>query len=561
MVLTNKLKLDDKIIKDHISDWSYKVKDKEGNTIVKQKGNRSYTPFNVPKNSRLKGFNLCERKNKKGERTGKDFCVHYKFNGVSKYHMFGRFRPGIYGIKQAQDDLIEISKQHTNSDLKWVKDPNITKKLSKTKSILDQVEEAQKITLGTVIIELCKAGFPKIETAENLTAKSVKDRARYCIGYNWRIKHLVVQNNEDGSGVCSFKANTRTRTDQPKDWDDLFKKYPSGHRIIKDKKLNPNGMVSIFDSPLSALNIDQLRAGHIKKYMSQYNSHSVRQDVIDCFHLIESFAVDKGYLGEDPRTSPAKKVTNKKKRKKENKYFQKGFNTATLQKVCETAISLIPRFFFQPLMILLMAITGLRREEACILQKKHIVWKEEIIEDDEGTRQKVYGTIKLPPSVSKTETDQFIIITGPVRTVLKRIEAMGDYTLVDTLGHTRVKPFDFYKSNKFQWLFPTTRINREKMFNAEYRNGDATRLKTDKNCWKAIKEKLGLEHCTSKMLRKTYTQKAKDRLSGRSDKAKHRTRHLTETQLEGAYDGSELKEIQGDACKVGEVFDFIKKIA
>ena len=63
------------------------------------------------------------------------------------------------------------------------------------------------------------------------------------------------------------------------------------------------------------------------------------------------------------------------------------------------------------------------------------------------------------------------------------------------------------------------------------------------------------------MLRKSYTQLSKDRLSGRSDIVKHLTRHLTEGQLEGAYDGSELKEIQGDASKVGEVFDFIKKIA
>ena len=559
--MSNKLKLNDKAIKEHISDWSYEIKDKEGNKIIKQKGTRAYTSFDVEKTGRLKGLVLCEYKDKEGNKTNKYFCLRYKFNGVAKYFTLGKFIPNRYGAVEVSDDLTELNKKHTNKKGYWITDPKIATKLLETQSTLHQVEEAQKKTLGTVIIELCKAGFPKIETAENLTAKSIKDRARYCIGYNWRIKHLVVQNNENGSGVCSFRANTRTRTDKPKDWDDLFKKYPSGHRIIKAKELNPNGMVSIFDSPLSALNLDQLRAGHIKKYIAQYNSHSVRQDVIECFHLIESFAVDKGYLGEDPRISPAKKVTNKKKRKKENKYFQKGFNTATLQKVCETAISLIPRFFFQPLMILLMAITGLRREEACILQKKHIVWEEEIIEDDEGIKHTVYGRIKLPPSVSKTETDQFIIITGPVRTVLKKIEAMGDYTLVDTLGDTRVKPFDFYKSNKFKWLFPTTKVNREKLFNAEYRNSDATRLKTDKNCWNAIKEKLGLEHCTSKMLRKTYTQKAKDSLIGRSDKAKHLTRHLTEAQLEGAYDGSELKEIQGDASKVAEVFDFIKKIA
>jgi len=219
--LSNKIKLDDKVIKDHISDWSYKTKDPQGNPIIKQKGNRSYTPFNVPKNSRLKGFNLCERKDKNGERTGKDFCVHYKFNGVSKYHMFGRFKPGIYGIKQAQDDLIEISKKHTDEDLKWVRDPNITKKEKRTKATLDQIEESQKKTLGEVIEVVCIKDFPKIDSEGTLTAKSITDRARYSIGYNWRVKHLVYHNDEDGNGRVSFKANTRTRTNAPDDWRDL----------------------------------------------------------------------------------------------------------------------------------------------------------------------------------------------------------------------------------------------------------------------------------------------------------------------------------------------------
>ena len=49
--LSNKIKLDDKVIKDHISDWSYKTKDPQDNTIIKQKGNRSYTPLVFPKTS------------------------------------------------------------------------------------------------------------------------------------------------------------------------------------------------------------------------------------------------------------------------------------------------------------------------------------------------------------------------------------------------------------------------------------------------------------------------------------------------------------------------------
>ena len=77
--MKDKLKLDDKAIKDYISDWTYETKDKQGNKVIKQKCNRSYTPFDVDRNSRLKGFNLCERKDKKGNRIiAENFLKLYK---------------------------------------------------------------------------------------------------------------------------------------------------------------------------------------------------------------------------------------------------------------------------------------------------------------------------------------------------------------------------------------------------------------------------------------------------------------------------------------------------
>ena len=38
-------------IKEHISDWSDETKDDQGNKVIKQNGDRSYTPFDVPKSS------------------------------------------------------------------------------------------------------------------------------------------------------------------------------------------------------------------------------------------------------------------------------------------------------------------------------------------------------------------------------------------------------------------------------------------------------------------------------------------------------------------------------
>ena len=49
--MSKPITLNDKIIKEHISDWSYETKDDQGNKVIKQKGDRSYTPFDVPKSS------------------------------------------------------------------------------------------------------------------------------------------------------------------------------------------------------------------------------------------------------------------------------------------------------------------------------------------------------------------------------------------------------------------------------------------------------------------------------------------------------------------------------
>ena len=56
--MTEKLKLDDRKIAEHISNWFYETKDPEGNIIVKQKKKLSYTPFDVAKKTRLKGLKL-----------------------------------------------------------------------------------------------------------------------------------------------------------------------------------------------------------------------------------------------------------------------------------------------------------------------------------------------------------------------------------------------------------------------------------------------------------------------------------------------------------------------
>jgi len=78
LYLAEKLKLDNRKIKEHTSSWSYETKEHNGNIMVKQKGNRSYTPFDIPKKTRLKGLKLCEYKDNEGNLCGKYLVVQYK---------------------------------------------------------------------------------------------------------------------------------------------------------------------------------------------------------------------------------------------------------------------------------------------------------------------------------------------------------------------------------------------------------------------------------------------------------------------------------------------------
>ena len=161
LYLTEKLKLDDKKIKEHISSWSYETRDQDGNPIIKQKKKQSYTPFDVPKKSRLKGLKLCEYKDKKGNPCGKYFVGNYKYNGVSKYYPLGKFIPGRYGIKEACDDWTELNKKHTNNKGHWGSCPLEAKQKAKIIITKEEAVEKKKEPTSQVIEDYCKAGFPR----------------------------------------------------------------------------------------------------------------------------------------------------------------------------------------------------------------------------------------------------------------------------------------------------------------------------------------------------------------------------------------------------------------
>ena len=142
-----KIKFTDYAIENFTS--AFLVKDK-----VKE---RAITPFDVSKNTALKGLKLCQYR--KGLK--KYFVLFYWFNKNSWPITIGEFRLGIFGTKQCEKKVYEIVKDHTNDKGIWIKDPKQTIKDKETKIVKAIIVESQKLTINQVIERYVGAGFPR----------------------------------------------------------------------------------------------------------------------------------------------------------------------------------------------------------------------------------------------------------------------------------------------------------------------------------------------------------------------------------------------------------------
>ena len=251
-----KLKFTDYAVEKYTSNFIFT--DKNGNTKTRD---RAYVPFDVSRHTILKGLKLVQyQKTKK-----KYFILRYWYQQEYKMLTIGEFKPGVFTCRECEDKVYEIARAHQDHKGHWVKDPQTTIHNEQTKIVKAVIEESHKLTINEVIIRLCKDNFPKAKREGRLTADSIQKKCKDLIGWNWRTRHLLYLDDRRGHGQVHFKANFHKRTAKPEDWDDLFKKFPVGHGIIKDKKFNPNNERSVFDSDLGKLVIDELNTGIVKR--------------------------------------------------------------------------------------------------------------------------------------------------------------------------------------------------------------------------------------------------------------------------------------------------------
>ena len=520
-----KLKFTDYAIERFVGNFIYV--DDEGNTKTRD---RVTIKFDVQKNSVLKGLKLVQfNKTRK-----KYFFLRYWLNGKYLPLTIGEYKPGIYGVRECEQKLYELSKDHQDRKGLWIKDPKQTLNDQRSKITKAVVEESQKLTINEVIIRLCKANFPKAKREGRLTADSIQKKCKDLIGWNWRTRHLLYLDDRRGHGQVHFKANFHKRTAKPEDWDDLFKKFPVGHGIIKDKKFNPNTERSVFDSDLGKLVIDELNTGIVKRYIEfRDRSFGKKKNMLDTFKTLWAYAKDNNLFGDIIPQDPTKDITFKRpevSRSPGSIYNERRFTDEEIAKMFNwlTTPENYERYPFQAEIILLMMITGRRAEETMKIRKTMIDYEKEVI--------------TLPSSITKARKTEYIDITPPVAKVLKQIQV-----------HTNGK----HKAYKFlDWLFPTTRINKKKLHEDYYVRSDQCRTKEIRGCWSAMMKDLNMDGAP-KMLRKTFSSIAKIEL-GTTSKARALTGHEQDSTLDIHYDKTSRAKAKEYAHQVAKLFNFDK---
>jgi hypothetical protein len=140
LVAIKNLKFQDAAIeKINLVEDDYSYIDRETQTVKFKK--QIYIPFDVSKNTHLKGLKLCVFKNT----NTKSFVVQFWHDNKAKYHVLGKYISGIFTTKHCSEKLFELFKSHTDNGL-WIKDPSLTEKERRRVINIDQIEAAQNKT-------------------------------------------------------------------------------------------------------------------------------------------------------------------------------------------------------------------------------------------------------------------------------------------------------------------------------------------------------------------------------------------------------------------------------
>jgi len=555
-------KLDNKLVTSEIKQTSNRMTipfrdsaiDKIKNPLTFGNKRHLIIAFDVPKGSSLKGLKLRVSK-----ATGqKVFCLNFWINKEPLYYTVGTY-PNIR-CKDVERICLDLADTHQDHRGLWIKNPLKTR--SDEKRIVEKPDTATPTgkTINEVIESYCgsdsERGFSKDYKEGYRTSKSAKNWFRYMAGYNKRQSMVTWYDDEDGGGVVKFLPNLHYRTIAPKDWIDLFRKFPPGTGVLKDRvyynrrkkqtyTIDASSNYSIYDSDLGKSLIHELTTGDIELWLREITSQSVKEEYVRVFTTLWIYARKRGWLGADPGRCPIDKKTVyiKREPKKIDPYKDVSISEPMLNVFFEASEELSKDFPFKAELHEFAVLTGVRKTEALKVKKSFIDWDQMLI--------------NIPKGISKSKKkDEVVYITPELEIVLRNILDMG-----------KREGLEHYRMKDFPWLFATRKWSYDKYFNAEFRLGPRSRLGGDENYIPALRQlmrdKMNDQKLiySFKVLRKTYTTLAQKRLEGRSDKTKHLTRHTNEATLDYHYNKPQRAEVRDYANTTTSNLHFIKRRA
>jgi len=478
----------------------------------------------------------------------------FQIEGKCKGHSFrmdiGQFYLGSFGTLEVNSMLIPIFKKHKAPDGTWRSNPKVAL------TTLEELNDSQRYTVNEVIELIVEQNFPRRKISGNLAMFSQRDYSRFLIGYNDRLNHITFDENNKGHGVIKFKEkifNKKTREYEPnpiQDWKTLFKTYPPGVAIKKKSKFNPDNEVSVYDSYLGAVVIDDLIPGHIKKYLEgKTRTYGQKVNMLKALNSLWGFASKRNLMGPKPPMDPTRKshggITIEKAEEssfKGSKWNEVGLSLKQCE-IIERALYKLRRVFpFQAEACLLLMYTAMRIQECLKIKKEYIT------EDKEGDPIILMSRYIMKGRSNQRQNDEIYDVTTPIVRVLNSLNRQ--------LKRRKFRAYKFVP-----WLFPTTRISLEKLSNPSkypgYAESKECRIKHLDDCMNAVKKMTGIE-LSLKTLKKANIYFTNKELGG-SHKGKFVSKHKTAQLQESRYDKPPREEVKKYARQVAKVFTFKRK--
>ena len=506
--------------------------------------------FDVPRGSSLKGLQLRFTRNSET----KTFIMSFWFNQRNAYYTIGNY-PQIR-CKDVERICLELSETHQDNRGLWIKSPLQTK--ADEKRLVEKPDTT--ITAGKsineVIEDYCKGGFEKDYKFGNRTSRSCNTWFRYMAGYNKRQSLIEFEDDDSGSAVVKFIPNKHLRIVAPKDWTDLFRKFPSGSGILKDRiyynrrkkktyTIPASSNKAIYDTDLGKSLMEDLKPGDIELWLRDISSYTVKEEYLKVFITLWIWARKKGWLGTNPGECPIslETVYIKKELKKEDPYKDVAIEDPKILSIFwESCEELSERFPWKAELHQFLLLTSLRKEEARKYKKQFINWEK--------------MTLLIPKGISKTrKRNKELPITPELEILIHNIIDIGN------------RPgLEFYKMKDHPWLFGTRKWNKNKYFNKEFKLSHKAHLGGDENyipaLRKLMREKAGDPNLVyaPKVLRKTYVTLSQQIHSGRSDITAEMSRHDSLDVLDRNYNKPGIETKRTWANKVSsKVFKFVQR--